>query len=95
VLTDAYYPGWAVTVNDQSRTIYPTDYAFRGVVVAAGASRVVFSYEPRSLRAGLVIALSGLLAFVVIGVVVRARSARADERAMTRHDSQLVQAGRE
>ena len=73
VLTDQWYPGWAATVNGRSSTVYPTDVAFRGVVVPKGASTVVLRYEPAPFRFGValaggtvvVVAVTALGAFVV------------------------------
>jgi hypothetical protein len=45
VLTDAYYPGWAATVNGRPAPVMPTDVAFRGVAVGSGVTRVVFRYR--------------------------------------------------
>ena len=36
VLPDTYFPGWKATVNGREETIYPTDGAFRGVIVPEG-----------------------------------------------------------
>ena len=65
VLPDVYFPGWKVPVNDREARIYPTDGAFRSVVVPAGASRVEFRYEPRVFSIGIGLAVAGLVAFGV------------------------------
>jgi len=76
VLPDTYFPGWKATVNGQASTIHPTDGAFRGVVVPKGTSLVVFRYEPRAFPLGIVLAVSGLVAFGLVSLVLwrRARS---------------------
>jgi len=43
-LSDSYYPGWKVTVNNREEDISIADYTLRAVVVPSGKSRVVFSY---------------------------------------------------
>jgi hypothetical protein len=68
VLPDTYFPGWKATVNGEERTIYATDGAFRGVAVPEGPSRVVFRYEPRAFPIGIALAVSALLAFVVVWI---------------------------
>jgi Bacterial membrane protein YfhO len=73
VLPDTYFPGWAATVNGRNGTIYPTDGAFRGVVVPEGTSEVAFRYEPRAFPIGIVLAAAGLLAFVVVAVIMQRR----------------------
>jgi Bacterial membrane protein YfhO len=69
VLPDTYFPGWTATVNGRERPIYATDAAFRGVTVREGTSRVEFRYEPRAFSLGIVIALVGLAAFVLLALV--------------------------
>lgn len=44
-LSDVYYPGWSVYVNDQKKPIQRANYAFRAVVVPQGDSVVRFVYE--------------------------------------------------
>ena len=69
VLPDTYFPGWKATVNGRDRTIYATDGAFRGVTVPEGTSHVEFRYEPRAFPIGVVLAVAGLVGFLVIGLV--------------------------
>jgi hypothetical protein len=84
VLSDTYFPGWIATVNGRESRIHPTDGAFRGVVVPKGTSRVEFRYAPRPFSIGIVLALAGLAAFVLVALVTRWRrrtgpgSARTD-----------------
>jgi uncharacterized membrane protein YfhO len=63
-------------VNGDEQTIYPTDGAFRGVAVPKGSSRVEFRYEPRAFPIGIALAVSGLVAFVVVWLRSRLRSRR-------------------
>jgi hypothetical protein len=76
VLPDTYFPGWKATVNTRARTIYPTDGAFRGVIVPKGTSRVQFRYEPRPFPIGIALAGAGLMAFVVVWLVSMPRGRR-------------------
>jgi hypothetical protein len=52
VLADTHYPGWHVTVDDVPATIYAANGLFRAVFVPAGAHRIRFLYEPRSVYWG-------------------------------------------
>lgn len=61
VLTDAYYPGWQVTVDGALATAYPTNVAFRGVPLPPGEHTVVFAYRPGSFVLGVAGSLLGLL----------------------------------
>jgi hypothetical protein len=45
VLTDAYYPDWQATLDDQPVLIYRADYAFRAVYIPSGDHHLVFSYR--------------------------------------------------
>ena len=69
VLTDTYYPGWTASVRGADARVYATDYAFRGVRVPAGRSRVVLRYEPGPLRTATLVEGAALLAIVAIGVL--------------------------
>ncbi len=74
VLTDAYYPGWIATVDDQPADIQRADILFRAVKVPAGQHRVEFRYQPPSFAVGVVISIGTVLLLVVLGFVVRRRN---------------------
>ena len=57
MLSDTNYPGWKARVNGNSSDIFIVDYLFRVVRVPEGKSTVVFSYQPFSFYAGLLISL--------------------------------------
>ena len=61
VLADPWYPQWRVEVDGRPAELLRVDHAFRGVRVPAGTHRVVFRYQDRALRAGLVIAAATVL----------------------------------
>lgn len=46
VLSDVYYPGWKVFIDNKEHKIYPTNYIFRGLLVPAGKHLVEFRYQP-------------------------------------------------
>jgi len=54
-------PGWKAQVDGKPKTLQMVNYAFRGIVLNEGESRVVLNYEPLSFRLGL------FLAFLVMG----------------------------
>jgi hypothetical protein len=69
VLTDAWYPGWAATVDGQPVEVLRADVYFRALSIGAGEHRVEFRYEPRTFQIGAaisvgawVIALAALIA---------------------------------
>jgi hypothetical protein len=65
VLTDAWYPGWEVTVDEERVPIRRANLLFRAVPVKAGSHRIVFAFRPASLRGGAVASLVGLLSLVL------------------------------
>ncbi len=74
VLTDTYFPGWVAEVDGVPAEIVRADHAFRGVLLDAGTHRVVFRYEPASVRVGALLSAAGLA--VVLALVVGRRVAR-------------------
>lgn len=72
VLTDAYYPGWRATVDGADATIYPANYAFRGVLLPPGQHVVEFTYQPMSFAAGL--AVTGISLLLLAGLLVYGRT---------------------
>ncbi len=77
VLTDAYYPGWTVTIDGAAGEIQPVNGLFRGVFLPAGEHELIFEFRPGSYRAGLVGSLVGLGLVVVLAAapVVARRNA--------------------
>jgi hypothetical protein len=61
VLADPWYPQWKVTVDGRPAELLRVDHAFRGVRVAAGSHRVVFTYQDRALQVGLVVSAVSVL----------------------------------
>jgi hypothetical protein len=74
VLTDLAYRGWKVTVDGQPAEAIAIDGLFRGVDVPRGVHKVVWTFEPRSLRVGFVLSAIGLV--LCFAVFVRSRNAR-------------------
>lgn len=62
VLTDTYYPGWRVRVDDVPETIARANYLFRAVPIAPGHHVVEFVYAPFSFKAGVAMSMVGLAA---------------------------------
>jgi hypothetical protein len=74
VLADAYYPGWKAYVDGTEVEIFPAYYAFRGVIVPAGAHTVEFRYFPQSFRFGLGVSTVALAAGALSGAVALGRT---------------------
>ena len=54
VLTDAHDPGWRATVDGIGAPVRRANATFRAVGIGSGPHRVRFSYDPASVRLGLV-----------------------------------------
>jgi hypothetical protein len=66
ILSDTYYPGWKVTVDGHPARLDEVNGCMRGVVVPAGAHRIVMRYRPASFYLGAVMSVLGVvLVFVV------------------------------
>ena len=57
VLADSYFPGWKAMVGGKQQKVYRANYAFRGVPVERGQTRVVFEYLPTDFMRGIGITL--------------------------------------
>ncbi|MGD8870407.1 MAG: YfhO family protein [Gemmatimonadota bacterium] len=77
VLTDNYYPDWVARVDDAPARVLRAYHTFRAVPIPAGTHTVTFTFEPPSLRIGLVITLlaAGVLLVVTVVSVLSARRA--------------------
>lgn len=79
--SEAFYPGWKVTVNGQPGRLYLTNGAFRGVMLNPGANHITMTYWPDGFLvwtaisiAGLLVALAGLIFGTSAGVLREASS---------------------
>jgi hypothetical protein len=80
VLADAAYPGWHVSIDGHEAHAETVDSLFRGVHIAAGVHRVVWTFRPLTLRIGLWISVLALLLLTGAALVsprVLRRRARA------------------
>ncbi len=71
VLRDACYPGWVARIDGGETPITCTDILFRQIEVPASTNlqTIIFSYEPQSVRLGLIISAVGLLFWLVLGIL--------------------------
>jgi len=77
-ISDAWFPGWDVTVDGEERELLRVNGAFKGVLVEPGDQLVRFSYEPSSFSFGRklsILSLNLLLGLAVLEVVRRGRRA--------------------
>jgi len=63
VLSEAYYPGWQVRIDDGApQPVVRADLALQGVSVPTGRHVVTFEFVSHSRRLGLALGAAGLLA---------------------------------
>jgi hypothetical protein len=60
ILADVNYPGWTLTIDGKPAPILKANRTMRGAAVGAGRHRLVYRYEPRSLRLGASLSAAGL-----------------------------------
>ena len=68
ILADVYYPGWRLTIDGKPATVYRTNRAMRGALVPAGPHRLIYRYEPGSLRLGFLLTALGLFATMALAL---------------------------
>ena len=73
VLTETFFPGWEATIDGRPAEVFPTDIAFRGVVVPTGTSLVEFAYRPSSFRNGVILMLAAVVILIALIIGDRRR----------------------
>jgi uncharacterized membrane protein YfhO len=79
VLSDTAYPGWQATVNGRAAEVYRANYAYRAVILDAGAHEVVYRYRPLSFFGGA--AISAVAGIAALAAIVLRWTRRAGDRA--------------
>jgi len=75
-LTESYYPGWKASANS-SLTILPLYGDYLGILLEPGRYRLVLTFEPRSVRYGWYLTVSGLLGAALLSLVAAQRRTRS------------------
>jgi hypothetical protein len=71
VLSQAHYPGWKATVNDEPVSLLEVDGTLAAVALPAGDADVTFNYRPTIFYAGLGISFVALLIGLAVAAVAR------------------------
>ncbi len=66
VLADTYYPGWRLMIDGRPAEILRTNGVMRGGLVGAGEHRLVYQYDPASLKVGAGLTLAGMAALILL-----------------------------
>jgi hypothetical protein len=78
VVSEAAYPGWSVTVDDQPAEWVRADFVLRGVELGQGSHRVRFVYSSPALRWGIVLSLAGVALLLAAFGIGYARARRRE-----------------
>jgi hypothetical protein len=81
VLTDAWFPGWKVSVDGKPASVLRVDHALKGVALPGGAHRVEFEFRPAVVPAGA--AVSGLTLLILATWSLVAYRSRGTARSST------------
>ncbi len=76
VRSEAWYPGWQVTVDGRPAPLLRADHALQAVAVPAGRHVVAFRFDPWSVKLGI-----ALTALTVVGVGVMLGQTLSQKRA--------------
>ena len=68
VLTDTYFPGWQVQVNDETAPLLKANLSLRAVQVPQGKSKVVFEYLPLYFKWGKTISLVSFAGWLILSL---------------------------
>jgi hypothetical protein len=77
VLADPPYPGWRVAVDGKRVPTRVQNGLFRAVDLPAGSHRVEWTFEPRTVKRGLMLSLATLVGLAAYAVIMRRRERRA------------------
>jgi hypothetical protein len=69
LVLDPYSPDWTATIDGMPTEIYRADYLFRAIKLTPGTHDIVMSYEPKSVRWGLL--MTGVAALLSAGIFLR------------------------
>jgi hypothetical protein len=79
VISDVVYPGWELFVNGEKQKIYKANTTFRAGVLKAGVNNILFNYNPKSFKIGLILTIIGI-GLTVILLIVHFRFGKAPLR---------------
>jgi hypothetical protein len=66
VVSDTYYPGWKVLVDDDVGELLRADYAFRAVRLTPGVHTVRMVYRPINFSIGVIFSAAGIALLAVL-----------------------------
>jgi uncharacterized membrane protein YfhO len=73
ILGDVLYPGWELTIDGKPAPIWKTNRLMRGAAVESGSHRLVYRYNPRSVRDGIAASILSVGALFLMAIGFRTR----------------------
>jgi Bacterial membrane protein YfhO len=70
VISNTYFPGWHVYVDNIKNKLIRTDYAFDGVFLEKGNHTVVLAYKPLSFFIGLILTIAGVVGLILVSILL-------------------------
>ena len=64
-ISDTWFPGWKVYVDDEEVEIHLANYAFRAVEIPEGKHTIKFVYQPRSFLDGLRVTMISIIVLIL------------------------------
>lgn len=64
-LSDTFFPGWKVFVNNKREKIFRANYNFRAVFLQKGIHNVEFVYDPMSFKFGTILTIFGIFISII------------------------------
>ncbi|MGC8643653.1 MAG: hypothetical protein ACP5XB_27660, partial [Isosphaeraceae bacterium] len=66
VLADVFYPGWKLTIDGKPAPIYRVNLMMRGAAVRKGTHRLVYTFDPWSVKIGGLMSIAGIVVAVLL-----------------------------
>ncbi len=70
-VSNTNYPGWNAYIDGIKTKIYKANCAFMAVPVSEGHREVVFIYEPKSFRIGIIVSLVSSFLLIILWIILR------------------------
>ncbi len=68
ILTDAYYPGWQVLIDEKPSEILRANGLVRAIILEEGSHIIEFNYVPESFWNGVIISIITTISLFVVYV---------------------------
>ena len=77
VLSDLYDEDWSVYVDEKKSEVLRTDYVMRGVHLSSGPHKVVFRYEPETIKTGTYMSVFSGIILIIFALPLNKRKKKS------------------